>query len=456
MRIKKSNIWETVFIYIIIMMIFENVVKDFLFFIPSSTNYLIRDIFSAICLLLVARLFMLKRLRFDSKINSSLYLLVFFQCFFVPVYSSLLAYLNYGQPMLYGILAERGRMVSISVLLVYYLLLKNKLSLLKIHKMILKLSWLCLVIYLSIRLVYEISPNVFKWDEISISKGLTIIDARTIDTKGGVIMRVGLSLFVYTIICYFIEYIDKRKLKSLFKMLCFLSFIVLINKGRGVLAFTSITLLICYWFYANATYRLVAVLVGVLLIGAFSYGIINVSKNEKSPSFVSSYVNIIDGISEAKKGNTSSEDIESSTWARVYSLGVVSDAFSASNFNWIFGTGTLSNQYNDGFKGKFSEFFYPVDIGVAGALFLYGVVIVMLFKLLFIHIYKKLKAFGQELIYIKTMRYFMLYFFIASIQTGSDIMGVPEIFLLFICFASFCEIKNKVHVDIKLEKIFIE
>jgi|GEM_PF-6431740 len=439
---KKRSFGTTVLITIIMMMIFENVIRDFLFFLSPSTNYLIKDIYSGICLVIVMVLLLQNKIRIYSDVSKVFYLFVFFQCLILPIYSGIIAYLDYGQPIIYGILAERARMISISALLIYYFLTKGLITLKELNSIIIKLAWVCLFSYLGIRVLYEIVPSIFQQDLDVFEKGLSIIDSRTIETKGGIVMRVGLALLVYSSIYYFVSYLKTKNLKNILYLSAFFLFIIIFNKGRGVIAYTSLTLIIAYFNIATLRGKLISLGIGVLLIFGFLFNGIQLNQNEQSPSFLTSYINIFEGITQAKKGNTSSEDMEASTWARVYSLSVVGTSFDESSLNWIFGTGRLSNQYENGFSAKYSQYFYPEDIGVIGALFLYGIIVLLGYKFIFLRIYKHLRNEYRDDIYIKAMRYFALYFFISSIQTGADIMGNPEILTLLFCFGAFCHFKN--------------
>jgi hypothetical protein len=418
------------------MVVFENVVRDFLFFLSSATNYLIRDLFSIICILIVFRLISQNRISFTSKSEKYFYLFILFQCIFLPLYSGFLAYLNDGQPILYGMLAERGRLVSVSVLVIYSYLKSKRISLKDINSIIIKLAWICLFSYLVIRALYEIVPTIFLLDMVAFEKGLTIIDPRTIETKGGVIMRVGLVLLVYAIIHYLLEFLNKKRVLSLFKIALFLSFIIFINKGRGVLAYLIITMLIIYWQNTRIKGKLTSLLLSIVAFFFLSLSN-NADNNNQGPSLISSYTNILEGFNQVAKGNTTSDDMESSTWARVYSLGEVSKSFSSSSLHWIFGNGRLSYQFNDGFKGKVSEYFFPEDIGIAGAIYLYGIFTLLAFKMVYVYIYKYFKPYNNDDKYIITMRYFILYFFLISITAGADIMGSPEILVLFLAFATY-------------------
>ena len=437
----KFNVYHRFILTYILLIIFENAIKDFLFFITPSANYLLRDIFSMFCVV-ITFLMLFRSASFTYNKNEK-FLLIFIaiNSLFIPIYSGFLAYINYGQDILYGFLAERGRLVSISIIILYYALKQKKITLFQIHEIIIKLSWICLIIYLSYRMLYSITPGIFATSEEDAIKGLSMFDIRTIETKGSITMRVSQAFLVYAIITYFINYINKRKLKDIFKLLAFFLFIVIFIKSRGIIVFVGMTLILAYWQTAKIKGKMISAVLFCILALTFIYSN-SILENDSSPSFISSFVNIINGIGEAKKGNISPENMEASTWARFYSLDIVFTSFSQNPANWIFGTGRLSNQYNGGAQKQIGEYFYPEDIGIPGAIFLYGIIILALFKIVYLFIYKNLKL-PDNPIYIQAMRFFVLYLFINSIQTGSDIMGSPELLLVFFAFSIHCHILNR-------------
>ncbi len=64
--------------------------------------------------------------------------------------------------------------------------------------------------------------------------------------------------------------------------------------------------------------------------------------------------------------------------ARVKAIQIVTDQFLQSPSSFIWGVGRLSHRWNNGFKGKFG-YFYPSDIGLIGATFVYGFLVCIAF-----------------------------------------------------------------------------
>jgi len=422
-------------VYLFFIIIFS-IFPDFLFFLSPTTNYLIRDIFSFISILAVIKLLLLKQVHFRRRSDRFFLGFVVIQCFFLPVYSSVLAYIHYGQPIIYGLLAERGRLFSLSCIIFYSYLQRGKFSLQDFHKIFLRIAWFCLFTYLIFRVLYELNPAIFTvHDKVLAEKGFGMFDSRDLETKGGVIMRVSTILFIYAIIFYFIEYWDNRRILSLLKILAFSIFIIVFNKGRGIIVFLLLTLLIYYWKNSKASNNVaIGLFVGFLITTIF-VGIITTSAS--SPSFFSSFFSIVETVQTVQPTDDGAGVADASTWARLYDLGVIAETFAKNNLNLLFGMGMLSNQYNGGTAEFISEYFYPVDVGIAGAMFLYGAVIVLLYKMVYIKMRNNFKSLTKQPSFIKAIKYFIVFLFISSIQTGADMLGNPEIFICFLGFSVF-------------------
>jgi hypothetical protein len=431
--IKNKNPIDYIVIYLVFIFIF-GIYPDFLFFLSPLIFYLMRDIFSFISILVVIKLLLLRQVSFKRKPERFFLGFVVIQCFFLPVYSALLAYIHYNQPVIYGLLAERGRLLSVSCIIFYSYLQQSKFTLQDFHNIFLRIAWFCLFAYLIFRVLYEIQPAIFTvHDKLLAEKGLGMFDSRDIETKGGVIMRVSTILFVYAIIFYFIQYLDGKRILSLLKILTFVLFIVVFNKGRGIIIFLLLTLLVYYWKNSKASNKMMFGIFAGMLIGALFVG--GISTSAGSPSFFNSFFSIIETVQTVQSTDDGAGVADASTWARLYDLGVIAETFAKSNLNWLFGMGLLSNQYNGGTTEFISEYFYPVDVGIAGAVFLYGVVVVLIYKALYVKMRDNFKSLTKQPSFIKAIKYFMVFLFISSIQTGADMLGNPEIFICFFGFS---------------------
>ena len=108
---------------------------------------------------------------------------------------------------------------------------------------------------------------------------------------------------------------------------------------------------------------------------------------------------------------------EYSASARLHEFGI---AASGIKKNPIFGNGKLSNQWRGGYEGILG-YFYPSDIGLIGAIYLYGVFGFIIFNLQYLLAYyylKKIKHLKKDT-FLMACKYFLFYFFINSLASAS-------------------------------------
>jgi hypothetical protein len=102
--------------------------------------------------------------------------------------------------------------------------------------------------------------------------------------------------------------------------------------------------------------------------------------------------------------------------------------------HWLFGNGDLSDQFNGGYNGLFG-YFYPTDIGIIGAVFVYGIFGVGLFSVQFLLAMRYSKRLRQEekgnSIFIYSIQGFLVYYAIHSFVTGA-FAAQAEIGLTFV------------------------
>jgi len=90
--------------------------------------------------------------------------------------------------------------------------------------------------------------------------------------------------------------------------------------------------------------------------------------------------------------------------------------------NMMFGSGALSNQWENGFFGKLGNF-APSDIGLIGVVFLYGIVGVLIFLYQFVFAWKFINIIPKKnsSILVESSISFLVFYFIHSLTTGKFI-----------------------------------
>ena len=91
----------------------------------------------------------------------------------------------------------------------------------------------------------------------------------------------------------------------------------------------------------------------------------------------------------------------------------------------------MSHRWDGGYEGALG-YFYPSDIGLLGAIYIYGVfgLIIFLGQLFFIRRWLKMVPSDRRSPFIETVKAFLIYFFVRSLATGS-LVHTTEISLTF-------------------------
>lgn len=133
---------------------------------------------------------------------------------------------------------------------------------------------------------------------------------------------------------------------------------------------------------------------------------------------------------------TGEESHDMSANARIWQSLIVLDYFDAHPLSVLLGTGSVSNQWNDGYELIFG-YFHPSDIGLLGGLFVYGIIgFVFLWLVPFIISVKTIKkVVDKQDILIVTLKYLLIFLLVSSIQGSLYFSYVGYSIPLFILLA---------------------
>lgn len=148
-------------------------------------------------------------------------------------------------------------------------------------------------------------------------------------------------------------------------MSLFLTFVIVVNQGRMLL----ITLLMVFIVFIlvekpikrsmlNLSYMAVLVVASVVIL----YLLV--------PSYIEGMYFMFVQMFSALSGDITDDPFSN---ARVLTATQIVDYFSSRPETMLFGVGNLSHQYNRGFESVFG-YFYPVDVGILGGVFVYGII----------------------------------------------------------------------------------
>tara|TARA_B100000963_G_scaffold145781_1_gene126975 strand:- start:8991 stop:10193 length:1203 start_codon:yes stop_codon:yes gene_type:complete len=369
----------------------------------------------------------IKKEKFENSI-----LLFTLATFAIPLLSAMRSYIEFGQPILIGILAERG-WFSIGIAFWFYdNLMSKRLNFRYLENSFIFLAFLPLFFYLSSILFID-------FNDIPINNNFLVMD----ELRGA---RFSFQTFfvVFGAIYYLIKYNIRNSILDLILSFTFFSYIFFVAQSR-ILIVASLFLAFYYYysFYPlNKSFIKVFQFVLFMMLLVIFIRVIN-------PEY---FNNISFLISDTilSLNNNSSADI--SYGIRIYSLLTVYNFLALSPLSFFFGAGTVSTQFDGGFNNIFG-YLYPADIGIIGGVFLYGVFIVIFLSTM--QIYYSVKAIqytkSTNDIFVLSMKYMVIFYLIYLPVNGlymrsSTLVNIDMWSILFFSILAFHKhsIKNEI------------
>lgn len=390
----------------------------------EETYYLIEVVY-----LLMILIFIFTYL-FD-RINRSLplfkiewYILILF--LFLPFYSAFLAHKNFGQPYIFGILAERSWILVLSAVLLFFLLRIRFVELEDFEKIFLFLAWLTFLSYLII--VTALNPQDYADSTRLFQESAS---------RGGVRIKLNHLFLTFGCIYYYIKFHREKNIKFLIYASTFLIYIVFIYQGR-TLSLSLLSSLFIYFFFHIKRYRKIIIVYWALVFIISGVFILYIYSPQTIDRYIQLYKNILILFQGDKsfEGSVNIRALEASNAIKYMAKG------------WqyvIFGSGKLSHQWQGGFGSVFG-YFAPSDIGLIGTVLVYGIfgnLLIYSQYYLGYRFHKKMP--GNNLtVFELSLIYFYIYFFIHSITTGRTVFfqAIPLIILVLIFFSSRKKIIN--------------
>ncbi|MCL1049565.1 hypothetical protein L2755_08035 [Shewanella abyssi] len=337
--------------------------------------------------------------------------------FIIPVISAFSTKINFGQPLLLGLLSERNWFVISAALSIYYLLITKRIKFYELENIFVFIAVASLIIYCSFYFFVEPWAND---DGVGFGK---ITESR------GVRFHFVEFFIKFGLIYFFIKLFTFKKFSYLCLTLLFLSYIVFLNGGRTYLI-VSLLVMACYFIFNAGLNRFIFYALVSSTVLAFSMSLFLLLMPDLLLSKVSFFAEMFNTVFSGKEGSDMSSN------ARIWTANTVIDYFTANPYAMLFGAGNVSNQFNDGWSTYFS-YFYPSDIGWLGGFFQYG-----LFGIIFLWAYPTFmvlkllhKTMKIDNDFINAIRY-MLVFVLLTPQQSVPFFQIFTLLLpLFILFA---------------------
>lgn len=336
-----------------------------------------------------------------------------FLIFFMPIYSSLRSNSVFGQPIIYGVLVERT-WVLIGVGIYFdYILRTKKYSIDSFEFAFLCLAWFSLITF---SLFY-----LFVTPDASAVDNSLIINSE----DRGVRFKFQGFFIMFGVLYYLVKHHKVGGLNNLFYCFLFILYVVFFEKSRTNMSYIFFTIIIFYMFNTDLRvfFSKICKFICFMLLLFIVIDILN-------PSYIDTMLHLFSDMISALGGI---ESTDSSSNARILQFDSVINFFQAQDGSMLFGTGRISNQWNDGYKSIF-DYFYPEDIGVIGGVFLYGIVGVLLLMFLSVFfIFKEIRIVNGDLFssdFMLTIKYLLVMSLIKYLQSG--LYFGPNIWLLIL------------------------
>ena len=313
------------------------------------------------------------------------------------------SYVVFKQPYYYGIMAQRSVILSFSGILLITLLNKGYITLAQVEKSFVMISILLLIVFYFFFLF--VNPVRFVDQEFVVYSPIRGYRYRF--QFGIVIMLLFYSLFKIS---------EERKARFYIPVGLILFYLIFFLQSRTTLVVVAITLLI--YFVRNFTLRekirniliwVPVTLVGMLVLVSLGY-----------TSLFEKYQVLYQNVLSIFLGETTDE---ASSAVRYMEFNT---ALTYIDQHPVLGNGFISNQWNGGWR-EILGYFYPVDIGILGNIFVFGILGTFLLYLPYwfsLDISRNVKS---KNVFFKTCEYMILFFFLSMFFTAVNIRDTSSI-----------------------------
>ena len=317
----------------------------------------VQELWFVLCFIFLLTVYPFWKWRTQWRFSSfELYLLA--MMLLIPFLSGLFAWREFGQPIIYGFLSQRGVTLFAGALLLIHGLRYRIFTLRDVEKSLLFLAWGTLILYLIMKTLLD--PAMFS------SYGKGFVEGGDGDHPSFKLPGIFIIFGIY----YYL-FLGFRKKQGKYYLIAGLFFIFLLGDAGGRSMTVAMLATFVFFVYRwGGVSRLIALLPKMLVVITLFLGIAYVANPESVSSRVEKFS---DAFTVAFTGNEV-EDVSAN--ARILETLI---AMPYVQKNPLLGNGNISNQWQDGYEGVLGGYFYPSDIGIIGVLYMYGVVGFILF-----------------------------------------------------------------------------
>lgn len=353
-----------------------------------------------------------------KKALKPIHLLGVFLCS-MPIIAAISANLEFGQPVIYGFLAQRDYFLILTPYVILYLLEIQVINLELLEKVFVKLSWIFLIAFYLVVIFVDPEPYI----------KTGIVGYKEI--KGGYIFRFQMVFILFGAIYYVVKSVSERKSIYLLYSSLFIVYVVLIRQDRTIVLFMLLTIFIL--LFKNLSLRRIlnlSLILGVLVSCVILYGslIKHDGISQLNDLYYQTYLTLAGEDIPGQKVNVRWQELET--------------AMKYIKKNPVWGSGELSKQWNNGFERL--GHFYPSDIGVFGVVFVYGIggFLVACSQILYFIILNK-RTDVKRYVFLSSLKYSILLFYLNSFSDGSLMTRTAIGMTMILIFYFYTTVSNQ-------------
>lgn len=318
----------------------------------------------------------------------------------LPVYSGWRAAAVFGQPLLYGVLAERNMLFGLYGLALAYALNRGALTRADVEWALVRLCWWSVAAFYAVALARWAG-----WQPAPILAGQDVRFGK--DNFNVIVMAFGTCY-------YFVSFL--RKQGGAASLLLLLATIVLVRESRS----DTVALVVSFAVYlvSGATWRQRRRVVWLLAGGALAGAAVVLAVPGTLGRLAE--LALLFGSAGAVVVGESTSDV--SAGARI---GQFFHAWPYITEHLALGSGKVSAQWQGGFERLFG-YFHPSDIGIFGVVFLYGLVGIALFSVQILFAYRAARRLpnSSSTVFLVSLKLYLVYLYALSLMTGLVVLSV--------------------------------
>lgn len=333
----------------------------------------------------------------------------------LPLSSAILAKLNWGQPIIYGLLEERRSFAYLIFFPALFLLFKTNPTQQQVERFVLYVGCLCATIGFMyyLKIIPENAGVSFQVDvkELGENPELLRPDRYRI---GGSFVSLSAFMLMY-------QLRDNVSVKRLGLLLFFAAYLWLVMQTRQTMLVWALAGL---WIFRNRIDSLLKMGLLLATVLVASYFIM--------PDFYVAQFNKFHALLDEATGGPSVRDL------------TISISMRAVAENMYIGLGALSLQWQGGFSTIYNPQFYLSDVGIVGVYYRYGFLtpfVALIFYGGYLRIIKRCKDKGPLLLALQLSFWFQLLNMVLSnsLMYGGDILGLAAALFLYYAKVSLAE-----------------